>query len=65
VVVLNARVSATGACLSIAVLRSSGHPELDEAAVEAVRNWRFSPALREGAPVEVELEIPIRFRLTD
>ncbi len=65
VVVLRVRVSPTGACLSLVVARSSGHAELDEAALEAVRTWRFAPAVRGGVPVEAELEIPIRFRLTD
>ena len=65
VVVLRARISPSGACMSVAILRSSGHTELDEAAVEAVRAWQFRPALVGGKPVEAELQIPIRFRLTD
>ncbi len=64
-VVVSARVSASGGCVAVAILRSSGHGELDEAAAEAVRAWQFRPALLDGAPVEAELEIPIRFRLTD
>jgi len=39
-------------------------PELDRAAIEAVRQWRFQPARsRDGSPVRVILEIPIRFVL--
>lgn len=39
-------------------------PELDRAAIEAVRQWRFQPARgRDGNPVRVILEIPIRFVL--
>ncbi|MBM4040042.1 MAG: energy transducer TonB [Planctomycetes bacterium] len=64
-VVVSARVSPSGACVAAAILRSSGHRELDEAAAEAVRAWQFRPALRDGTPVEAELEIPIRFRLAD
>ena len=44
------------------VLRSV--PELDEAAVTAVNQWRFTPALgRQGRPVRVIVEIPIQFSL--
>ena len=64
-VVVRARVSPSGACIAAAILRSSGHQELDDAAAEAVRAWQFRPALLDGTPVEAELEIPIRFRLTD
>jgi protein TonB len=46
----------------IKVLRSV--PELDRAAVEALRRWRFKPARDErGQAVAVILEVPIRFKL--
>lgn len=39
-------------------------PMLNDEAIAAVRKWRFSPARnRDGAPVRVVLEIPIRFTL--
>jgi protein TonB len=39
-------------------------PELDAAAISAVSQWRFSPALgREGRPVRVIVEIPVQFSL--
>jgi periplasmic protein TonB len=41
-------------------------PLLDEAAVNAVRQWRFTPARdHHGSPVQVILGIPIRFVLTE
>lgn len=44
------------------VLRSV--PALDAAAVSAFRQWRFRPARnRDGAPVRVVLQVPIRFQL--
>ncbi|MFW6162471.1 MAG: energy transducer TonB, partial [Planctomycetota bacterium] len=49
----------------VRVARSSGHAVLDEAAVAAVRRWRFTPARAGGAAVTAEVEIPIRFRLSD
>ncbi|WP_375759304.1 TonB family protein [Corallococcus exercitus] len=39
-------------------------PGLDEAALESVANWRFSPALgHDGAPVRVKVVIPVKFAL--
>jgi len=39
-------------------------PFLDESAVEAVRRWRFRPGRdRNGIPVRVLLEVPLRFAL--
>jgi protein TonB len=38
---------------------------LDEAAVAAVKEWRFRPAQRAGRPVTATVEIPISFRLDD
>jgi TonB family protein len=36
---------------------------LDEKAVEAVRKWRFSPALKDGEPVPVEIAVEVDFHL--
>ena len=36
---------------------------LDERAVEAVRQWRFSPAKRYGTPVDVIVEVAMEFKL--
>jgi protein TonB len=39
-------------------------PALDQAAIDAVSRWRFSPALgREGRPVRVTIDIPVEFSL--
>src|SRR6266511_3381700 len=43
----------------------SGHPTLAEAALAAVRQWRYEPVLgRDKKPVEVALTITINFRLS-
>jgi periplasmic protein TonB len=44
---------------------SSGHPALDEAAMDAVRQWRFLPARQNDRPVVASAEVPIVFRLED
>jgi TonB family protein len=39
------------------------HPELAQAAVDAVRAWRFDPTLLNGAPVEVVMNVSVDFSL--
>lgn len=41
----------------------SGPPVLVEAAVDAVRQWRYKPTLLNGVPVEVEMTVTVRFAL--
>jgi len=36
---------------------------LDEKAVEAVRNWKFEPARKDGQPVAVQINVEVNFRL--
>ncbi len=36
---------------------------LDQRAIDAVRQWRFSPARRLGAPVDVLVEVAVEFKL--
>jgi len=64
-VLLEVEVLASGRCGTVAVLESSGHALLDEAAVYAVRQWVFKPARRWHQPVPFWVEIPITFRLVD
>ena len=46
----------------VKVVRSLGHG-FDEAAIAAVRQWRFRPATRDGKPIKVRRIFPILFRL--
>jgi protein TonB len=64
-VLVLAEISAKGGVEGVRVSKSSGHSSLDEAAMEAVRRWRFQPALKNGHPVPSTLEQPIRFRLQE
>jgi len=36
---------------------------LDQRAIDAVRQWRFSPATRQGVPVDVIVHVSVEFRL--
>lgn len=56
-------VQPDGAPGSIQVRKSSGYPVLDEAAVEAVSEWRFIPAKDGNIPIRSIVEIPIHFDL--
>ena len=60
-VMVSARISADGVPSSVEVARSSGSRLLDRAAVDAVRRWRFRPAMADGRPVEGRVQVPISF----
>lgn len=62
---LRVEVLADGAAGSIEIAKSSGHSNLDEAATEAVRHWKFLPARSGGAALGSTVEIPVTFRLTE
>ena len=65
-VVVRAEVDSDGGLpTSVTIAHSSGHTLLDQAAVAAVRRWRFIPGLREGQAVRAIADVPIEFRLTD
>jgi protein TonB len=61
VVILEAVLDAQGRVTSVYVLRSI--PLLDEAAVVAVQQWRFTPALLNGGPVPVVMTVTVNFTL--
>jgi protein TonB len=39
-----------------------GDPILAGAAVEAVRQWRYKPYYLDGAPVEIQTQITVKFK---
>lgn len=47
----------------IQLAESSGSASLDEAALTALRRWRFQPALRNGQPVLAWVTVPVIFSL--
>lgn len=60
---LQATIGMDGTIGSLEVL--DGNPILVQAAIEAVREWRYRPTLLNGVPVEVETSITVRFVLSD
>ena len=47
----------------IKVEESAGHPDLDQAATDAVRRWRFEPARHGDQAVAMWVRLPVEFRL--
>jgi TonB family protein len=47
----------------IQIESSAGHPDLDQAAADAIKKWRFEPARRGNQAVGVWLRIPVKFVL--
>lgn len=58
-------LDATGAVIAVKILKSSGHPELDEAARKAALAESFEPASRDGVAISYTLSYTYRFRLED
>ena len=61
VVILEAVIDESGNVSTARVLRSI--PLLDQAAIDAVRQWQFTPTLLNGAPVPVVMTVTINFTL--
>jgi len=61
IVILDAVIDETGVVRDVRVLRPV--PLLDEAAVTAVRQWRFAPTTLNGEPIPVVMTVTVRFDL--
>lgn len=68
------RAKYQGVCMISVIIDAHGNPQnarvlrslgmgLDEKALEAVRKYRFKPALRQGRPVAVLITVAVNFRL--
>jgi TonB family protein len=63
-----------GVCILWLIVGPDGHPRdvkiarslgmgLDQKAIEAVRKWKFEPAMKDGKPVAVQINVEVNFRL--
>ncbi len=68
------RAKTQGICTLWLIVDAAGHPRdirvvhglgygLDAKAMEAVQQWRFDPALKDGKPVTVQISIEVEFKL--
>jgi protein TonB len=60
---LRVYVAADGRVSDVQVDQSAGHPDLDHAAAEAVRRWKFEPGRRGSEPVGMWVRLPVHFVL--
>lgn len=61
--ILAFRIGIDGRLTDIRVAQSSGHQELDDAAVAGARCWRYKPAMKDGKPVEVPWQASVKWTL--
>jgi protein TonB len=62
-VVLRVLVKADGSAGEVEVKSSSSYPRLDQAAIDAVKTWRFNPAKIDGKATDEWYQVPIPFKL--
>jgi protein TonB len=61
IVILEAMIGEDGAVREVRVLRSA--PLLDQAAIDAVWQWRYTPTLLDGQPVPIVMTVTVGFDL--
>jgi len=64
-VIMRVLVSVNGEAESVKVENGSGSSRLDEAAVDAVKKWKFVPAKKNKQPISAYVLVPIKFSLDD
>ncbi|MBI4178352.1 energy transducer TonB [bacterium] len=64
-VLLKVRISETGGVLAVSVDKTSDFSLLDGAALDAVRRWKFVPAMRGAKPIEGICVVPVEFSLKE
>ncbi|VXB30936.1 conserved hypothetical protein [Luteimonas sp. 9C] len=63
--ILLVQVDANGNATDVTVEKRSGSRDLDRAAQQAVRDWKFEPAIQGGKPTASAVRVPIEFTLQD
>ncbi len=63
-VMVKATISKSGEVISVSVVKGIGFG-CDEAACEAVKKTRFTPAEKDGKTIQAEVIIPVKFKLCD
>ena len=62
IVILEVVIGAEGRVLDARVIRSI--PLLDQAALDAVRQWEFTPVLLNGVPTRIIMSVTVNFTLS-
>ncbi len=61
IVIIEATIAKDGSIKDAKVLR--GQALLDQSALDAVRQWRYTPTMLNGVPVEVVMTVTVNFTL--
>ncbi|MDP3608816.1 MAG: TonB family protein [Methylophilus sp.] len=62
-VLMKVLVAKNGAAKSVEIEQTSGSERLDNAAINAVKNWRFLPARKNNQSLDAFVLVPIKFSL--
>lgn len=62
-VIVRALVDENGQVGEVGIKASSGHPEMDQAAMTAIKRWRYKPAIKGGRKVRAPIVQPFNFRV--
>lgn len=62
-VMVSCTVDPTGKVIATSIKSSSGHPDLDKAAINAVNRWKFKPGTRGGKKVKSIAVVPFNFEV--
>lgn len=65
VVKVRVLVGENGKPQEITISKSSGDSALDRAALEAIEDWEFNPATRDGQPIRAWVIVPVAFTLIE
>jgi len=64
-VVVKAQVDELGNAADVEIVSRSGSRILDRAAMNEVREWKFSPAIKDGRTVTSSVQVPVDYRLDE
>ncbi len=62
-VLITCSIDESGQVTGTSIKQSSGHPELDKAAINAVNKWKFKPASKGGRKVKATCVVPFNFEV--
>ena len=62
-VLISCTIDATGKVIATSIKSSSGHPDLDKAAINAVNRWKFKPGTKGGKPTKSVAVVPFNFEV--
>lgn len=61
---LELELDQSGRVIDTRLIQTSGHDVLDQAAIDAAKTWRFTPATLDDRPVAATVRVPFPFTLT-